>query len=897
MTVRYIKGRFNKFFYCITRIIIIILVILSLSGTSILQYANTTTTIFAVDISDSTKDTSNTVLQLISQAEKNRGNKDSVGVVCFGKDAVVESMPTLTNVVTQLSSYVKGDYTNISEGLRLSQSIMPENSKKRITLISDGQENIDDALSQAKLLKEQGIVIDVLPIKNVIENEIQLSEIKIPKYIKKDTKYDIEVTAHSLFETSARLILYKNNEIISSEITNFKKGENKFIISDTTDKNGGIIYRAEILPDKDTFFENNVVYGYSYVEGAANILVVDNKGSSDEIINILSDSKVTIDKIPAESVPTTLEQLNNYDGIIMSNISLEDTPKGFADIVESYVKNSAGGLVVTGGDSSYALGEYKDTPLERVLPVDMEIKDKKELPDLGMVVVIDRSGSMTVGKYGVSKLELAKEALIRSVETLNEKDSIGVIAFDHEFTWISELQKIGGNINGIINSIANISPGGGTSILPGLYEAYDAVSKYDSKIKHIILLTDGQAETTGYDSLLEQMKSGGITLSTVAVGADSDYRLLESLAEKGNGRYYYSDEFSDLPKIFAKETYLAGRDFLNNEMFYPKTAYINPIMESIDAVPALKGYISTSAKDRADIVLTSPKDEPVLASWQYGLGKAVAWTSDAKGVWTDEWLGSQQGVTIFRNMVSWSLRKQMSSDINLSVKSNGETSEITVTIPYAEGVTGVSGNIVSSDIKQYDVEFTAVAPGKYVGILNEGKEGAYMANISIETYGDTEYITTGLSIPYSDEYDIRNFDKGENLLKRLAEVTGGRLLTSPDSLYTSKLSDVFGKNDISNLLLLIALILFILDIAIRRFPAISHNLETALIKVLAFNNNFSNKKESKHKYIKKSNKTTESDKTKTKITKQKTQKDNKKINVTSNTSNALISSKKKRSGR
>ena len=116
------------------------------------------------------------------------------------------------------------------------------------------------------------------------------------------------------------------------------------------------------------------------------------------------------------------------------------------------------------------------------------------------------------------------------------------------------------NKDALTNAIGSIQAEGGTSILPALKMAVDAMKEENTKQKHILLLTDGQAEQSGYDSLLAEMRQRNITLSTVAVGGSADTQLLQRLAENGNGRYYFTDEFTDLPEIFAKETILAGKE-------------------------------------------------------------------------------------------------------------------------------------------------------------------------------------------------------------------------------------------------------------------------------------------------------------------------------------------------
>ncbi len=908
--VKRMKGtRFNRAFYAIVRSIVFTLVILALSGTVLKEYTNLTSTVAAVDISASTKGSTDGVIAFFKEASETATKDDMLGVVCFGENAVVEVLPSQENTKVPFSSFgsfVSDSFTNISSGLKLAHSIIDEKTKKRIVLVSDGQENIDEAITQAKLLKEQGIVVNVLPVQNTIANEVQLTEIKIPKYIKKDTSYEIEIVGHSLKDTSASLLIYKNNTLIKNVVMDFRKGENKYVLTDETNTTGGVIYRAEVVPTnsaEDTFTQNNVVHGYSYVEGAPNVLLIESNGSGVEIQKMLSTSRVNVVIASPQTAPIEPELLNIYDCIILANVSIDQLPEQFPDALEAYVRVQGGGVIATGGDNSFALGNYNKTPLETLLPVDMELKDKKDLPNLGMVVVIDRSGSMGVGQFGVSKLELAKESVIRSVETLNDNDQFGVIAFDDGFIWASKFQLVDGNIGGIKDNIAKIQLGGGTTIYPALLQSYNTLVGADTKLKHVILLTDGQGEGANYDSLVNSMAQAGITLSTVAVGVDSDKKLMEHLAELGNGRYYFTDEFSDLPKIFTKETQLAGKNYINNESFYPTVSYSGTILSGISSLPMLHGYISTTEKQRADVYLYSENDEPILAAWQYGLGRSAAWTSDMDGVFSSDWISTEQGINVFKNTLSWVIRSQLMQDINISTKVLGNDSEINVSIPYAEGIEGISGTIISQDMQQFEIEFSATAPGEYRGILPENKQGAYIANLQIKKTGETETnVSTGVSIRYSDEYDIRNFDKGLNVLKSIASITGGELLDSPEQLFSPNLNKTFTENNISNLLLASALVLFMLDIAIRRFSVVTQKLNqaynTAFNGIKAF---LAPKKPVKsftqQRNVSENTKTQVSEtKSELKTTAKSETLDGKKVTNVKTTS-SLLESKKKRSGR
>jgi len=408
-------------------------------------------------------------------------------------------------------------------------------------------------------------------------------------------------------------------------------------------------------------------------------------------------------------------------------------------------------------------------------------------------------------------------------------DCVGVIAFDDVAEWAVPFQSVQDNIEDIRMGIGSIQPGGGTSILPGLNEAYNILKDANTKQKHIILLTDGQAEQSGYDGVIERMNTNGITLSTVAVGTGADTLLLQRLAEQGSGRYYFTNEFSDLPEIFAKETLLAGKEYINNRTFYPKQKNASAIMADIDSMASLGGYIGTTAKPRADVVLESDKQEPILATWQYGLGRTAVWTSDVSAKWTQNWLASQQGRQILQNTVSWVMKKQSDKNVNVSAEIEGEKTILTVNMAYDENVEMVKGTVVSNINKTYDVVLNRTAPNVYTGIIDSITEGGYILNLQITNkQGQTDTVNTGFAIAYPKEYDRRNWGKGSVLLNRIAETTGGRILTNGADVFTEKPQAVTESKNLTSLFLILAFITFLIDVFFRRFYVATQYIENLI---------------------------------------------------------------------
>ncbi len=844
------------------RLTALFLLILCLSGFGIKTGTNEVTTIFVVDLSESIAREKDGINEAVKEALKGKKPEERVGIVAFGNNALVEMLPDKKVDFTSVQSRVEGGFTNIEQALRLASSLIPADTAKRIVLFSDGRENSGDALKQAAVLKSQGIALDVFPVIAGEADEVQLKEIRIPESLGLNENFEVVVRVVSTVKTKGTLRLYADRRLAAERKVDIQKGENNFVFVDKAAREGIITYTAVIDAEDDQNFKNNSLSAFSNVGDRPRVLIVqdENRGAS-ELEKILRaaagdglGADMEIDVVMSDNAPKGVAELQRYDAFIISDVPADKLDDRFLNSLEICIRHQGKGLLVTGGENSYAPGGYFKTVLEKMLPVNMDVKQEKEDPNLGLVLVIDKSGSMGSGQYGVSKLELAKEAAIRSTEALRPEDMIGIIGFDDAVNWVVRTQKLT-DLKKIQDAIGTMRPGGGTRILPPLVEAYESLKNADAKLKHIILLTDGEAEKSGYEAILEKMRAAGITLSTVAVGSEADAELLQALANGGNGRFYMTDEFSDIPKIFARETFLAGKTYLNNRTFTPNLRSYSEVLEGIDSVPELDGYVATTAKSTARVVFSSDRDEPVLATWQYGLGRTAAWTSDARGMWTSKWLRWEQSAVFWKNFVSWLIQRNIATDYTIRTGFEAGKGKLELVLP-PEGRLAdekVTVLLVSPSGAEQQAELTPEAPGVYSGSFDTKEEGVYIANISItgsrndtgpdmrsedsggitgggsgsgngnETRdsseaGDTtviKRIVTGITVPYSPEYDIPEEGSAE-FIRQLAREAGGRVLDNPGDALKGDLPLTESLVDMTRPLIIAIILLFFLEIALRR---------------------------------------------------------------------------------
>src|SRR5438128_2490767 len=323
---------------------------------------------------------------------------------------------------------------------------------------------------------------------------------------------------------------------------------------------------------------------------------------------------------------------------------------------------------------------------------------------------------------GATKIAMAREAAIEATGLLQPRDTLGVISFESGFQWVVPPTKLGGadDARRAEDLIATIRPGGGTSILPPLEAAYQAALHADAPLKHIILLTDGQSNDRGYEDLIARMQTAQITLSTLAIGSDADTRLLSNLAHIGGGRYYFTERSTQIPRIASKETTILTRNAVVEGQVAAVVADPSPILRSLSGdLPALSGYVATTRKDRAVTALETQKGHPLLAHWQYGLGRVVVWTSEAQQGWGSGWAAWPDAAQFWSQAVGWSLPAPVRADFHPSAQLGPDGRQVTLQVQalrddaHFADLQDTRATIVSPDGSAREVTLPQLGPGTY----------------------------------------------------------------------------------------------------------------------------------------------------------------------------------------
>lgn len=727
--------------------------------------------------------------------------------------------------------------TDLAAALRSARALLGGGGQ--VILLSDGRQTAGDVLAEAQLAAAAGLRIDVVVSADPAINEAAITSVSAPRTLRSGEEYPIDIgvsyrpaPGSAGGALAARLRLWDGEQLLGDQEVFLAPGDDSFTFRHRAGEPGVVRLRAELtIPSGDTFAENNQGAATALVAPPPRVLLVEGRaGEGDPLAAALQRSGVQTIQLQAENLPTRLSDLAGYDGIVLVDVPAAALSLDQMAGVREFVRSEGRGLVAIGGRNSYTLGAYKDTPLEEALPVLMDPPPRPQRSDVALLLIIDRSASMTAA-LGVSKFDMAKEAAILATESLQPNDRIGILAFDTGTLWVVPFQQIGESLGmaQIQEQIGLLPSGGGTDIELALEGGLPALAQQPNQVRHAVLLTDGRSfsnDFIGYQQLVETARAQKITLSTIAIGQDSDTVLLDQLARWGGGRYYFADDPEDIPRLTLLESEIARADPVVEE---PLRAILNaphPTMRDFAPaeLPALDGYVAVTARTNAEVVLRSPEDDPLLASWQYGLGRAVAWTPSAAGPWAGLWTSWPDYGRFWAQVVRYTLPEPDSGPLQVRLEPQPGGARLTVDAlrpggePLDLGVVNTRVTLPDGSNRSFDVRQSA--PGRYTQELELPEVGAYVVSVVLLKDGQIQQRDVGYVQPVPAEYQIAEDGgrRGRALLEAIAAATGGavRQGAAPIDADEALTARAGAQPDLWPWLVGLALGLWVLEIGVRR---------------------------------------------------------------------------------
>jgi uncharacterized membrane protein len=618
-------------------------------------------------------------------------------------------------------------------------------------------------------------------------------------------------------------------------------------------------FTAQFIPERgsgDRREVNNQADAFVYARGKAKVLLIEGtRGEHAELVQALREKELEVDVLVAprieaggeaggDQLPTDLAQLQPYDAVILGNVPKDSLTEQQIQILEANTHDLGAGLVMLGGPNSFGAGGWVNTPVEKALPVDMQIKAMKVMGKSALVMIMHAS-EIPEGNYW--QKVISQEAL----KTLSPYDYAGMLHWEGQEAWLFTLREIGQSRSAMLRAIDRMTPGDMPDADPSIQMAAGALrNRNDAMTKHVIIISDGDP-TPPTNAVINQLVANKITVTAVLVAAHGGDTIgpgwMQNIANRTKGRFYNVTNPKALPRIYQKEARLISRPLIF-ERAQPWNvridSYTEPILGLQGELPGITGFVLTEVKESelVEVPLSSPlptgQRNPILAHWTYGLGRSVAFTSDAGRKWTTAWPTWEGYAAFWSQMIRWALRPVDRGNLTMSLRR--EDGRVKVVVDALDkddkflNSLQFRASVIDPELKRQTFGLVQTGPGRYEGTIdNAESRGSYFVNLGyVGPDGKQGLLSAGVSVPYSDEY--RELKSNPTLLESLASVTGGVVMDwkyRPDGATvdldrTLETGDVFRRDPkvapppaftaLWPNLLWLALLLFLSDVAVRR---------------------------------------------------------------------------------
>ena len=625
--------------------------------------------VYLVDLSqsidlDAVDDTIETIEESISQLQTN----DSWSLFAIGQTArKMETVDELKQLVRNWQQAGTDDrfrsQTQLADCLLQARQTFPAGKVKRMVLFSDGQGTDDDLPDTIRQLDEESIALQFANVPALQESEAAVVELR-PSSPRSFFGEVVRLTASvaSNQPMDAKLRLVHRGVIVQTadvKLSGDRVDRFQFDVDMTTPGNSK--WTVELVAANDYFPVNNQRTCTVVVSGRPRILILhEQEKEMRPLVRALEKQEMQVEVRGEFGLPEDIQGMTAFDAIVLADFPATSMTPSQMSLLNRYVKDFGGGLAMLGSENSFGLGGYHRTPVEEVLPLVSRFEKEKEKPSLAMVLVIDKSGSMS----GLP-IALARQAAKAAVELLGGRDQIGVVGFDGQPYVISEMRSAGQS-DATMADIDTLDAGGGTNLYPAMVVGKEMLENSSAKIRHMICLSDGHTQPADHASLAHAMTDSGITVSTVALG-EADRQLLASIADIGRGRYYETNDPANVPQIFTRETMQASKSAIKEDLFGTVQMGDHVALAGFnDAdLPFVLGYVMTQPKPTARTLLVAESGDPLLAISRYGLGTGMAYTSDLSEKWGGEWLAWSECGKFWSQMFRAIVRKSDASGIQV----------------------------------------------------------------------------------------------------------------------------------------------------------------------------------------------------------------------------------------
>ncbi len=749
---------------------------------------------------------------------------DRIGLVLFGRDAVVERAPEEHAAWRAPSREVDPDATDLAGGIETAIALVSPDRAGSVLVISDGESTGRDPAAAARQALRRGVGVDVRIVPRPGVFDLAVEEVAVPGEVAEGEPFQVTVWIRSDRALEAPVTVRRDGKVIARGTRSLRRGLNAVRFRDAGREAGVHAYDVEVAVEGDRVAQNNRGMAAMRVAGPFRVLVVTPEGREDRLTRSLQAAGIAVVNAAPGAAPLSDGGLDAFRAVILEDVPLEDLVRTAPAALQRYVRDLGGGLLMTGGRASFGPGGYYRSAIEDVLPVTMEIRNEQRRFRLAMSIALDRSGSMAASAGSGTKMDLANLGACAAIDLLGRGDGVAVTAVDSTAHEVVPFQDAA-NRDAIRHAVRRIeSMGGGIFVDTAIRAAAYQLRGAPQGTRHVVLFADAaDAEEPGdYKTLVPDLVKAGVTVSVIGLGSDgdTDAAFLRDVARRGNGRCFFAADAADLPRVFAQETIQVARSSIVEE---PTAVGVEPDLSSVGAFavrafPDVGGYSIAYLKPEARRGLVTKDDvgAPMLAFWQHGLGRSAAFLGEADGPLSGG-LASWDGYAdTFATLVRWLAGTEASDDVFATLERRGHEAVLTVEVAPGDesALAGADARVVEPDGTTRDVMLVQAGEGKLEGRVPMSQEGVYRPVLRLA--GGPVLKLAPTALPYSPEFEPRTDPQaGEKTLRRIARIAEGRVDPPSNALFGTSRSSR-GSRSLAPLFAGIALGLLLLEIATRR---------------------------------------------------------------------------------
>jgi Ca-activated chloride channel family protein len=694
-----------------------------------------------------------------------------------------------------------GHATNLEAALRDGAASLPAGLVPRIVLISDGNENLGSVVRAAWQARQLGVPVDTYSLAGRPKPNLRLEAMSLPSQVFSGERFPIDISLSSPRRSTAQVEITAEGKSLGTSRVEIEPGMNHFRVHASVSAVGAVDLAGKISAADlgEARFEQAVTLRRPQVL----LITQDPPGTEKHLLKTLEANQFEVHR----SSNGTPEDLNDFQLIIFNNWDLESLSIAQKNSVEEFVKQGGGLLWIGGERNVYVENKTVEDPVERALPA--KLAPPRTPEGTCVVLIIDKSSSME-GK----KMELARLASIGVIDNLRPVDMVGVLIFDNSFQWTVPIRRAVDRST-IKRLVAGITPDGGTQIAPALTEAYKRILPTSAVYKHIVLLTDGISEEGDSMSLSREAAQNKITISTVGLGQDVNRAYLEKIASFAKGKSYFLNDPSGLEQILLKDVMEHTGSTAVEKPVAPIVMKQAEILSGtgMETAPSLRGYVRFISKPTAETILAVDEKDPLLVRWQYELGRAAVFTSDAKSRWAANWVNWPGFDKLWTNLFRDLLPHAAASEATASYDSANDA----LVVDYRLG-RHVPEPAMIPDIYvfgpngfQRPVKASKLAAGSFRVRLPIGKrQGLFRVRPLAESRAFPEI---GL---YRQEEEMTDYGSNDFVLRQISAATGGRFNPNPRDVFDPGGRSIPSTMELWPGLLALAVVLNLAELILRK---------------------------------------------------------------------------------